>query len=121
MANSDFPFNKFDEESYLDFPILTEGVDTKYIHPCEVKLSKTIKMVDGVMVEDMPELGTAGSYIMVCTGVGDSITEAKNRAYEVVKKVKFGNDEHHRTDIGNRCEKGLEKIRKFGFCRDWKF
>jgi len=121
MANSDFPFNRFDEESYLDFPVLTEDVDHRYLHPCEIKLSKTIKMIDGEMHENVPELGTAGSYIIVLTGVGDTISEAKDMAYDNVEKVKFGNDEHHRTDIGNRCEKALMKLHKFKFCEGWKY
>jgi len=121
MANSDFPFNKKDEEDYLDFAVLTDDADIDHIHPCEVKLTQTIKKVDGELVEGMPEWGTAGSYIAVCTGVGDSITEAKDNAYKQVKKVKLGNDPQYRTDIGERCEKALGKLRKFGFSRGWKY
>jgi phosphoribosylamine--glycine ligase len=121
MANSDFPFNKKEEEDYLDFPVLTENVDHKYLHPCEMKLSKTVKMIDGELHEDCPELGTAGSYIVVLTGVGKTVTEAKDMAYENVKKVKLGNDPQYRTDIGERCEKALAKLHKFGFCTGWKY
>jgi phosphoribosylamine--glycine ligase len=121
MANADFPFNKRDEEDYLDFPVLTDDIDYKYLHPCEMKLSKTMKMIDGQLHENIPELGTAGSYILVLTGVGKTITEAKDMAYENVKKVKLGNDPQYRTDIGERCEKGLAKLRKHGYCKDWKY
>ena len=121
MANSDFPFNKKDEDEYLDFPVLTEGVPHKHLHPCEMKLSKTVKMIDGELCENIPELGTAGSYIIVLTGCGDSISEAKDEAYENVKKVKLGNDPQYRTDIGEKCEKGLAKLKKFGYCTDWKY
>ena len=54
MANSDFPFNKNAEEDYLDFPVLSEDAtsqDYKFIHPCEMKLSKTVKLLDGVLTE----------------------------------------------------------------------
>jgi len=121
MANADFPFNKREEEDYLDFPVLTDDIDYKYLHPCEMKLSKTMKMIDGQLHENIPELGTAGSYIIVLTGVGKTITEAKDMAYEHVKKVKLGNDPQYRTDIGERCEKGLAKLRKHGYCKDWKY
>jgi len=121
MANADFPFNKRDEEDYLDFPVLTDDIDYKYLHPCEMKLSKTMKMIDGQLHENIPELGTAGSYILVLTGIGKTITEAKDMAYENVKKVKLGNDPQYRTDIGERCEKGLAKLRKHGYCKDWKY
>ena len=124
MANSDFPFNKKDEEDYLDFPVLTDDVsesEIDNIHPCEIKLTKAMKMMGDKLVEDVPEWGTAGSYIVVCTGTGSSISEAKDKAYALVKKVKLGNDPQYRTDIGEKCEKALAKLRKFGFCSGWKY
>jgi phosphoribosylamine--glycine ligase len=124
MANADFPFNTRDEEEYLDFPILTDEInDTEIdnVHPCEIKLTKTVKMIDGKLVEDIPEWGTAGSYILVCTGSGDTISEAKDNAYKIVKKIKLGNDPQYRTDIGERCEKALGKLHKLGYCKDWKY
>ena len=121
MANADFPFNQRDEEDYLDFPILTEDTDIDHIHPCEVKLSSTVKMIEGNLVENVPEGGTAGSYILVCTGTGDSITEAKDKAYEQVKKIRLGNDPQYRTDIGERCEKALGKLQRFGYCKGWEY
>ena len=124
MACSDFPFNKKDPEDYLDFPILTDDVseeEMNNVHPCEIKLSQTVKMIDGKLVEDHPEWGTAGTYILVCTGTGKTITEAKDKAYKLLKKVKLGNDPQWRTDIGNRCESALKKLQKFGFCKGWKF
>ena len=124
MANSDFPFNKHDEEDYLDFPILTDDItddEINNVHPCEIKLTETIKMIDGKLVEGVPEWGTAGSYILVCTGTGGTISEAKDNAYKIVKKIKLGNDPQYRTDIGERCEKALGKLHKLGFCKDWKY
>ena len=108
----------------LDFPILTDDVseeEMNNVHPCEIKLSQTVKMIDGKLVEDHPEWGTAGTYILVCTGTGKTITEAKDKAYKLLKKVKLGNDPQWRTDIGNRCESALKKLQKFGFCKGWKF
>ena len=121
MANADFPFNKRSEEDYLDFPVLTDGVPHENLHPCEMKLSKTMKMIDGELCENIPELGTAGSYIIVLTGTGKTISEAKDMAYKHVKMVKLGNDPQYRTDIGERCEKGLVKLRKHGYCQGWKY
>jgi phosphoribosylamine--glycine ligase len=124
MANADFPFNNRSDEDYLDFPILTDDLSSEElnnVHPCEIKLSKTVKMIDGELCEDMPEWGTAGSYILVCTGTGRRISEAKDNAYKIVKKIKLGNDPQYRTDIGERCEKGLVKLRKHGYCTDWRY
>jgi phosphoribosylamine--glycine ligase len=119
--NSDFPYNKKDEESYLDYPIFTDGADINSIHPAEVKLTKTFKMVDGQLVEDHPEWGTAGTFLVVCTGVGDTVSESKKKAYAVLDKVKVGNDSGHRLDISDRCEKELPKLHKWGFAKKLKF
>jgi phosphoribosylamine--glycine ligase len=122
IANADFPFNKREDEDYLDFPVvLSDEIDYRAVHPCEVKLSKSVRMVDGVLTEDVLDWGTAGSYIVVCTGVGDSISEARDKVYKVVKGVKVGNDPQYRTDIGEKCEKALPKLKKFGFCERWKY
>lgn len=121
MFNSDFPWNGKDEESYLDFPITMDDANIDNVHPCELKLTKTMKMIDGNLIEDVPEWGTAGSYILVCTGVGDSITEAQKKAYAQVDKIKFGNDMGYRTDIGDHCKDSLRKLNRFGFCKGWKF
>jgi phosphoribosylamine-glycine ligase len=121
ICNSDFPWAKKPLESYLDFPIITDGCKIENIHPCEVKLTTTMKMIDDELVEDLPEWGTAGTYICVCTGVADSITDAKDLAYKQIKKVKVGNDYGYRTDIGEKCEDYLKKLKKFGYCTGWKF
>ena len=121
ICNSDFPWSKKPLESYLDFPIITDGCKIENIHPCEVKLTTTMKMIDDELVEDLPEWGTAGTYVCVCTGVDDNITDARDKAYKQIKKVKVGNDYGYRTDIGDKCEGYLKKLKKFGFCTGWKF
>jgi phosphoribosylamine--glycine ligase len=122
LVNSDFPWNAKEEESYLDFPILTDEVkDISHVHPCEVKLTKTIKMIDDRLAEDVPEWGTAGTFLVVCTGLGDTVTESKDAAYEVIKKVKVGNDAGYRKDIGEKCEDFLKKLHKHGFAKGWRY
>ena len=122
MACGDFPFATKEIEAYLDFPVITDDVkDISMVSPCEIKLSSTIKMVDDEVVENYPEWGTAGTYIVVCMGIGDTITQAKDAAYTVVKQVKLGNDPAYRTDIGDSCEDRLKQLHKFDYCNDWKF
>ena len=78
-------------------------------------------MMGKELMEDCPEWGTAGSYILICTGVADTISEAKDKAYELVKKIKVGNDIAYRTDIGKKMEEVLPKLHKLGYCRSWKY
>ena len=121
IFNSDFPWNKKEEESYLDFPIFIDDIDVEHLHPAEVKLTKTCKMVDGVLDEECYEWGTAGTFLVVCTGIGDTVSESKDNAYKIVKQVTVGNDSGYRLDIGNKCEKFLKELHKFGFAKKLKF
>ena len=47
---------------------------------------------------------TDGGRILVCVGLGDSINDARNNAYELCKNVKF-NGMHYRKDIGYQALK----------------
>ena len=121
IMNSDFPFNSKDEESYLDFPITTGDADIDHVHPCEVKLTKTVQMIDDVLVEDIPEWGTAGNYLLIVTGLGDTVSEASKNAYKNVDEIKVGNDMGYRKDIGEKCEDFLAKLHKLGYAKNFKY
>jgi len=122
IFNSDFPWNKKDEESYLDFPVFTDKVkNIDDLHAGEIKLTKTYKMINGVLAEDVLEWGTAGTFLLICTGIADTVSESKKKAYEVVENIVVGNDSGYRLDIGDRCEKDLPNLHKFGYAKGLKF
>jgi phosphoribosylamine--glycine ligase len=78
-----------------------------------------------MMVEDkvvrMPNYVSAGDYIAVVTGCGDTITGARRSAYAAVKKIKMPNDPFYRPDIGvGRVAKGLPQIQRLGFATNFK-
>jgi phosphoribosylamine---glycine ligase len=63
--------------------------------------------VDGVIVfhagtrRDGDRVVTAGGRVLGVTGVGDSVTEARARAYDAVAQIRFAGA-HYRRDIGMR-------------------
>jgi phosphoribosylamine-glycine ligase len=78
-------------------------------------------MEDDVMNEDAYEWGTAGTFLVVCTGVGDTVSQSKENAYKVVKGVKVGNDSGYRLDIGDKVKGFLKELHKYGFANKLKF
>lgn len=66
------------------------------------------------------EWQTAGELVCVATGLGKTISKAKDAAYETVKAIKFP-DSMFRTDIGDKVEESLKAIQRFGFAQDLEF
>ena len=64
---------------------------------------------------------TAGSYIIVCSGLGKTVEESKEAAYKIVDKISFPNSPMYRTDIGCRLEKQLPKLQAMGYCEGMVF
>ena len=65
-------------------------------------------------VED-GELHTAGSYVLVATGTGPTVVEARNHAYRVLNRLDIPASPFWRTDIGGRLRAGLPKLQAHGF------
>lgn len=92
------------------------------IHPAEMMMSKSpvpVMNKDKVSRDDM--MVSAGNYLMVCTGTGDCVEDAKDNAYKVVKELEIPNSPIVRTDIGSRLEKQLPELQKLGYAMDWEY
>lgn len=87
-----------------------------YISPCEV-MSGTAP-VDG---EEAKVMVSAGCYLLVASGCGDTVREAKEEAYKAVDSLMIPNSTQYRTDIGDRCKKDITTLQEQGFCQDWEW
>lgn len=72
-----------------------------------------------VMIQHAPssELATAGSYALVGTGTGHSVTEARKEAYRVLNRLTIPASPFWRVDVGGRLRAGLPKLQQHGFAR----
>jgi phosphoribosylamine--glycine ligase len=86
MAAGGYPdsYNKGDEITGI--PPATE--DSKTFHA-------GTQLADGKVI-------TAGGRVLCCTALGESVTEAQQRAYELVHAIHW-NNAYFRTDIGHRA------------------
>ena len=120
IALPDFPYSRITNKELCGIPIRGAD-DMEHIHLSEVMMGEAPVMVDDKVVT-MPGLVTAGDYVMVVTGTGETISSARNSAYRAVKKVKIPNSMFYRPDIGaGRMKKQLPELHKLGYARGLEF
>jgi phosphoribosylamine--glycine ligase len=66
------------------------------IEPLDTKVFHAGTKLDGI------EIKTAGGRVLCVTALGDTLKDAQNKAYEIIKHI-YWQDEYYRTDIGNRA------------------
>lgn len=98
-----FPHNKAYMDASHETPVL--GVkDLAHVHPVQAKMKK------GQLVSSSGD----GYNIVVVTGKGQGIQEAKSMAYSHLEPVKISNS-FHRTDIGDKINMwDLDRLELFG-------
>lgn len=121
IAIPDFPYTTLTRKEVSGFPIW--GITEKNIHNIhlsEVMLGELpvwengkLKVVEGIV--------SAGDYLLTCSGTGKTVSDAKEKAYKVVKSLEIPNSPMYRTDIGDRLEKQLPILQSLGYATDWKF
>lgn len=120
VAIPDFPFTKTTGRSPIGFPIYNVEKVLDEVRLCEVMSGKApIFRGNKVVEEDM--FVSAGDYVLIACGSGDTIEEAQENAYNVVDVIEIPNSLIVRDDIGERLEKELPKLKAYGFCKDWKY
>ena len=120
-----YPFDKDQlDERALDRPIYgyddTPAIRSR-VQPQMVKIDKTI-VQDGKSgaIKKRWNWKTAGSYVAIVNGFGDSITQSQERVYDTIKKLWIPGI-YYRNDIGKRfVEEQLEPLQKLGFAESWR-
>jgi phosphoribosylamine--glycine ligase len=116
MALPDFPYSRITNKELCGIPIYG-AEDMKHLHLSEVMMGVAPREVNGKVV-DLPGLVTAGDYVLIATGTGETITGARRSAYSAIKKVKIPNSPFYRTDIGaGRLKEQLPKLQALGYAK----
>lgn len=120
IAIPDFPYSHLTQREVCGIPVYANA-ERKQVHLCEVQLTEDIPCMVGEQVMRMPCYSTAGDYVAVVTGCGETITGARRSVYSAVKKVKVPGNSFYRTDIGSgRMISGLPELQKHGFATSFK-
>lgn len=115
LSIPDYPYSKLTKKEVAGIPLygVTDSI-RPFVHPCEMQMAIAPRMV-GDRVEYLKGLATAGDYVLVTTGIGQSIKEAKTGAYRVMKRLRLPNSPAYRTDIGDRLKRQLPNLWKHGY------
>ena len=121
MALPEFPYGKTPMDKMIGAPIqgVTPSISAN-LHPCAVMMGTAPTDVGGEVI-DRPCWLTAGDYVLVSSGVGDSVTQARSRAYRTLEKLKVPASPIWRTDIGLRLKKQLPLVQKHGYASKVQF
>lgn len=116
MAIPDFPYSKLTKKEVTGIPVY--GLDLKKrhpnLHPCELMKGRAPMDVDGKVV-DQECFVTAGDYLMVGSGVADTVSGSARRAYSTLKTVSVPNSPFWRPDIGKRLQEQLPLLQANGY------
>jgi phosphoribosylamine--glycine ligase len=103
LAHGDFPGEKEPRRKWVGYPVNGMRVaDMSNFHP------QQIMSAGGDTV-------SAGCYLAVVTGVGDTVSAAASAAYEIAWRVEMPSNLMFRTDIGKRLKADLPKLHKLGY------
>jgi phosphoribosylamine--glycine ligase len=88
--------------------------DMEHVHLCEVMLGD-VPQDNG---ELFPGYMTAGDYVLVVTGTGETITGARKSAYAAVRKIRMPLPPQYRCEIGKgKLVDNLEIVQKHGYAK----
>lgn len=110
----DFPYSKLTRKEVTGIPMYGLKRQQPNLHLCEVMAGKAPMDVAG-QVTEAPCLVTAGDYLLVATGTGESVRSSASRAYSALKKVKTPNSPFWRPDIGVRLKTQLPLLQAHGY------
>lgn len=88
------------------------------IHPCQVMMGEA----PNDKFKKEPIWVTAGSYVLVATGTGETVKSAQDHAYGVLDNLKATpSSPFWRIDIGDSLGKTLKRCQKHGFAEGMKY
>ncbi len=116
MSIPDYPYNKFPLSDVAEIPVY--GVKPgrmSNLHFCEMAQGTAPQSIDGMVMDDVPCPVTAGTYVLVASGLGKTVEEARRHAYQCLESVSLPNSPMWRGDIGRRLQIQLPKLQAHGY------
>lgn len=115
LAQPPWPYEHGKPEQVEGNPISGTSEVWDQVHPAHMMVDKGPVMRDGSVVTERV-CQTAGTLVACVTGLGDTVSEAREKAYDVVGEISYA-DMIVRDDIGLKTMKELPKLHGFGFAR----
>jgi phosphoribosylamine--glycine ligase len=115
MALPPYPFGHERPDEVVNVPVwgVTPGIEDS-LHFCNVAMG-SVPNLGGGGLANASHLVTSGSYVLVSTGTGESVAEARGKAYRVLDRLTIPASPFFRIDIGQRLRGQLPKLQKDGY------
>lgn len=115
MSIPDYPYSHLTRKEVNGVPLYgSTPALMPSLHLCEMQQGEAPHQVDGKIVTK-PCFVTAGDYVLVASGTGESVSIARKKAYSHLEKLSLPNSPMYRTDIGNRLKKQLPLLQATGY------
>jgi phosphoribosylamine---glycine ligase len=121
MSIPDYPYSRQTKKEVVGIPIYGAKLQPQsQLHLGEVMAGTApTKTANGIV--EAPALVTAGDYVLVMTGVGETVSQASGRAYRGLDRLTCPNSPMYRTDIGRRLKKELPELHKKGYATELEY
>ncbi len=113
LAIGDWPYSRKPREEVVGVPLW--GIDRRMmasIHPAQMMAGE---------FEGKPCCATAGDYVLIATGTGETVRRARDAAYRVIRRIEVPETPYYRPDIGSRLAKELPELQAHGFAAGMKY
>lgn len=122
LAVPDYPYTTYTKKDVSGVPIYgVTDQNCEHVHPVEVQLGKKVPQMQGNKLIEDDCWVSAGDYLAVVTGLGNTVGDSSDRAYKTVKELEIPNNLIVRTDIGHRLENQLADLHKHGYATEFKY
>jgi phosphoribosylamine--glycine ligase len=122
LSIPDYPYSHLTKKEVTGIPVY--GITPSlwpHVHPCEMMLGEKIPEEVNGQISYLPVPASAGDYILVVTGKGNTVREATRLTYRRLKKLTMPCSPAYRTDIGLRLKKQLPLIQAHGYITGMKY
>ena len=119
MSIPDYPYSHITRKEVTGIPVYGIDEDLQpHVHQCEMMAGEA---PDQETLKPVPMPVTAGDYILVMSGTGETVKAAKDLVYRRIKKISIPNSPMYRTDIGDRLAKQLPELQANGYATGMEF
>jgi phosphoribosylamine--glycine ligase len=121
LSVPDYPYSHLTRKEVVGVPIygITDSL-WDHLHLCECMWGEAPAKKNGKMATvELPV--TAGDYVLVMSGVSETIKAAADTVYQRLKTLTVPNSPMYRTDIGRRLRKELPTLQGMGYATGLKY
>jgi phosphoribosylamine---glycine ligase len=118
LSVPDYPYSHLTRKEVVGIPVygLTPEI-MEHVHPCEMMECEAPQDGGG----HGKCLGTAGDYVLVMSGTGETVRSAQTDVYRRLKRLVIPNSPMWRIDIGDRLKKELPLLQKHKYAMSMSY